>query len=379
MFKKNFPLLFALSTLLAAMLACNITSQGPSPDDLNQTQIALGVQMTIMAQQQADATSPANATTPPQTSSAPPAPTATPTVTHITRPDEQTRVRTWVSDVSSAALAPEKRAIGDSLATNLLERPFTANEMEYRPYLDLTRVDIGEGGEWLYVTLYLEGTPPEDSTAFYAIEIDIDRDGRGDWLIGGMVPPESTWTTDRVKVLRDTDNDVGGKAPMAAEAPLAGLNGYEEQVFDAGQGADPDAAWIRRDPQHPDRVQLAFKFALLQSNGTFLWNGWSDEGVQRFDWFDYNDHFTLEAAGSPQIGNDHYPLAALPLVDNTCRWSYGFEPTTAYPGLCPLPTPTPTATAIACTPPPNGCPLFYFGNQAIQYIWNEQTCQCEAP
>lgn len=385
---KNSQLAIGLVCLFIATLACGgpAPAQGPSASDLNATQVALAVQMTLLAQQaQPTATQQvaAVAVSATSTQQVPPSATPEPPVEHLTRPGEPTRIRTWVSDISSEVFAPEHRTIGDSLAINLLERPFTDGEMDYQPYLDITRVDMGEGEGWIYATLHLEGSPPEDAQAFYAVEIDVDRDGRGDWLIGGIVPAASEWTTDGVTVWRDSNDDVGGHSPIQAEAPLSGLDGYDERVFYSGHGDDPDAAWIRRDPSHPDRVQLAFKLALIQSGGTFLWGGWCDEGVQQPGWFDYNDRFTLAEAGSPQINNDNYPLATLALMDNTCRWSYGFEPTTAYPGLCPLPTPTPTPTrtpqpqtltpSAQCTPPPGGCPV------TAHYVWNPETCRCEIP
>jgi hypothetical protein len=174
---------------------------------------------------------------------------------------------------------------------------------------------------------------------------------------------------------------------MRAEAPLSGIDGYDERVFNAGIGDDPDAAWVRRAPTFPQRVQLAFKHSLIGSASTFLWGGWSEAAVNEPAWFDYNDHFTLAQAGSPAIGNDHYPLAELYSLDNTCRWTYGFEPTSDYPGLCPLPSPTPTATH---TPPPpdqtctetepqEGCPRFVFGSTSVQTVWNPETCECEMP
>ena len=117
-----------------------------------------------------------------------PAPTEIPIV-HLTQPGEPSRIRTWVTDRSSAQYASEHRSVADGFDLNLFERPFTAGEMTYQAHLDLTKVEMGEGGEWIYVVLHLEGAPPAGSEAFYAIEIDLDRDGRGDWLIGATVPP----------------------------------------------------------------------------------------------------------------------------------------------------------------------------------------------
>jgi len=305
------------------------------------------------------------------------APTASPEppVQHITQPGEPNRVRTWVSDLSSAEYASEHRAVGDGFNKNLLERPFTAGEMQYQPYLDLIKIEVGEGGEWIYVILSLEGNPPEGVEAFYAIEIDSDRDGRGDWLIGTTAPASTTWATDGVKVWHDSNNDVGGGIPIVSEAPLSGIDGFDELIFEGGHGVDPDAAWGRIDPASAQRVQLAFKHSVINSSSTFLWGGWSDEGIREAAWFDYNDHFTLAEAGSPLINTENYPLAALFSVDNTCRWSYGFEPTIAYPGLCHLPEPT-SISPPPTSPPPTFCP------PPLSYVcenWNYATCECDDP
>jgi hypothetical protein len=176
------------------------------------------------------------------------------------------------------------------------------------------------------------------------LEVDTDVDGRGDWLFYGMVPPSTEWTTDGVHVYKDSNNDVGGVSPMVSDAPHSSRDGYEDEVFNQGQGADPDTAWIRRAPDNPSHVQLALKYALLADN-QFMWNVWADEGVHEAAYFDYNDHFTLAEAGSPVLTSNDYPLKALSAVDNSCRWGYGFDPIGNEPGVCYIPpTPTPTFT-----------------------------------
>jgi hypothetical protein len=250
-----------------------------------------------------------------------------------------------MTDRSSAALAGERRSIADNLDINLLERPFTANVMDYRGYLDINRGELSIGAPWIYVTFYLEQAPPVGTPAFYGVEVDIDIDGRGDWLIIGAAPPSTDWTTNGVRVLRDTNNDVGSAHPMTADAPSGG-NGYDELVFDQGLGSDPDAAWIRLAPGGATKVQVAFKSVVIGSPSTWTWGVWADEGVNKPEWLDYNDHFTAAEAGSPTSGSSNYPIKALAAVDNSCRWAVGFTPVGTEPGICPVP-PTPT-------PPPNG-------------------------
>lgn len=279
------------------------------------------------------------ATLPPTSTSTP-----TPTVAHSMFPSGPAAVNSYVIDRSTKGLAAERRANADNFAINLLERPYTAEVMDYVGYLDLTRGEVSSNPPWMYVTIYLEEAPPDGGPAIYGVELDLDIDGRGDWLIFGLAPPGTDWTTDGVHVYRDANNNVGGSNPMNSEASNPSWDGYEDHVFDQGYGDDADAAWIRRVPNHPERVQIAFKFSLI-SDSEFMWGVWADEGVQEPAFFDYNDHFTAAEAGSPVIESSLYPLKALFAVDNSCRWGFGFEPTGSERGVCYVPpTPTPTFT-----------------------------------
>jgi hypothetical protein len=279
--------------------------------------------------------------------------TPTATVEHVARPENPGSLTSYMTDRSTKALAAERRAIADNFDKNLVERPFTSEVMDYVEHLDITRAELSLSGSWVYVTIFLEGEPPADSQAVYAVEIDGDLDGRGDWYISGVVPASSDWTTDGVFVWRDSNNDVGGVVPLEADPPQPVWDGYDEQLFAQGIGTDPDAAWIRRSPTQPDRVQLAFKYSLIDSDGEFMWGVWSEEMVIQPGWMDYNDHFTPEEAGSPEISSSLYPIKQVAMMDNTCRWTVGFTPDGTEPGVCYVapPTPTPTITpTVTMTP-----------------------------
>ncbi len=269
--------------------------------------------------------------------------TPQPTIEHLVRPGEPAAANTWVTDTSTKAIADTRESGADLFHTNLFERPFTSQVMDYQAHIDLTRVNLNFSTPWVYVTFNLEGSPPTDSTAIYALEVDLNSDGRGDWLISGQVPPGTDWTTDGAKAYQDLNGDVGGPAPMNADPPSASRDGYETLVFDEGIGNDPDAVWIRRDPGNPNNIQLAFKYSLIGNDPQFAFGGWADEGLKNPGAYDYNDFMTFDEAGSAFSANSRYPIKDLALVDSTCRWTYGYTPTTAFPGLCPLPaTPTPT-------------------------------------
>jgi len=346
-------ILLAAFVLLVAVMACNLTDlTGTSQDSDLEATVEAAIVDTAVAQTMVSAEgavesdsaegedSQAEASEPP---TATPEPLPSPTIAHLVYPGEPGQPNTWIIDTSTKGQAGSRSTGADLFNTNFLERPFTSEVMDYQAYLDLVRLNLDLSSPWVYGTFVMEGSPPGDSVAVYAMEIDLDSDGRGDWLLLGQVPPGTEWTTAGAQAFRDANGDVGGFSPMNAEQPNASWDGYETLVFEDYFGADPDAVWIRRDPGNQNQVQLAFKYGLIGSPGTFAFGGWADEGLSDPGAFDYNDFMTYDQAGSPYSESSKYPLKELASVDNTCRWTYGYTPTTSFPGLCPLPaSPTPT-------------------------------------
>ncbi len=338
--KRWLRILLPIVVLSISALACSL----PGNTAATQTMEALAtiVEANLPsgeATKAPDTASPAEATQPPSEATEEALPT--PTVAHQIQPSSPGSVSSFMTDRSSAALASERRANADIFDVNLLERPFTTQVMDYQEYLDITRAELSMGPPWVYVTIFLEGPPPTGSEAAYGVEVDLDIDGHGDWLILADAPPDSVWTTDGVRACRDANGDVGGPTPMISDSPHSARDGYEDCVFDSGYGIGPDEAWIRRDPGHADRIQIAFLYSLIGNDGEFMWGAWSDESIKDPDWFDYHDHFTLIEAGSPASESSQYPVKAMASMDNTCRWGYGFIPTGSEPGVCYIP-PTPT-------------------------------------
>lgn len=250
-----------------------------------------------------------------------------------------------ITDRDSSVMAAERRANGgENFIVNLYERPFNADTMDtYFPDLDITGITLSNDGTWFFVSMQLAGTDSATGlmTGNYGVELDLDVDGRGDYLIFAA-NPDTDWSTDGVRVWTDSNNDVGGNYPMQAEEGMTG-DGYETVVFDSGVGSDPDTAWARISPTSTAVVEIAFKSALVNDDAVFTWGGWTDHAVLNPAWYDYNDHFTAEQIGSPLLENtSYYPIKILTELDNTCRWAVGFNPTGSEPGICPVPvTPTP--------------------------------------
>lgn len=280
----------------------------------------------------------------------------TPTSGHETKPGEPGLPQGFIIDPSSASFAEEHRSIADDFQANHLERPFSLEGMDYQPFVDLVRAEISLQDDWIYVTLSLQDSAPQDVSIWYAVEVDLELKGRGRWLIVTDRPSSQEWSFLGVRAFHDANGDVGGAHPMSAEGPPPVGDGYETLVVEDGVGAAPDSAWARRAPGTNAQIQIAVQHGLIGRDDRFFWSVWADAAIRESGWFDYHDHFTLEQAGSPLSNSRHYPLKAMASVDNTCRWAFGFSPTGAEPGICrfelptPIPSRTPTPTVIPPTP-----------------------------
>ncbi len=350
--KNRFPItiVFSLVLILACSLPGIATTEGEDTADAVRDAVA-GTQ-TALALALTPSVPPAN----PETS-APAA--ATPTIVHLSIPGEPPgHYESKVSDRNSSSTAPQRAANGgENFDINLFERPFNALTMDvYYPDLDIINARLDRSGTWVYVEIELVNINPNEGglNGNYGVELDLDVDGRGDWLIFAS-QPQNEWTTLGVRVWQDANNDVGNDFPIHADYPQHG-NGYE-LFFDQGNNPDPDIAWSRVSPHNPASVQIAFKNSLIANDNYFMWNAWTDQGVFNPSFYDYNDHFTHDEAGSPLPGlQRYYPLKALFEVDNTCRMSVGFELKGDEPGGCPVyvpPTPVPTRIPPTDVPPTN--------------------------
>ena len=262
-------------------------------------------------------------------------PPASPTPKPIFRlkPGSPPNVHMYIIDMVSVDSAKNKTTLGDNYAWGRLERPFTSRTMQYRNYLDIYQANLVMTETWVYITIILIGNLPDEGDIYYSVELDIDHNGRGDFLLAAELPPDDEWTTENVTIYADADEDIGGVYPMYMEGPVQSQTGYEKVIFKDKFGDDWDLAWVRREPDHRNQIQLAFKNNLIGTSG-FLWNIWTDEGLKNPSYYDFNDHFTFDEAGSPNKDNYRYPLKAVALVDSTCRAWYGYVPSGFEPGLC---------------------------------------------
>lgn len=319
-----------IAILLLALLACNMSSATqPTPET-----VIIYVTET-------------NASTAPPASEP-----VLPPVNHILYPADTQTVGEINYDVDSRDTAPEQRApYGDIYRFNNFERPFTSITMDYLPDADIVKFRLQADPDWYYIFIELGGVNPATGTleADYGVELDLDLDGIGDYLIWSKPPYTTSWQTDGVSVYEDTNHDSAGLSITRSDAPFNG-NGYDKTIFDSGQGEDADLAWVRIDPRSATTIQFAFKKAL--AGNAFMWGVWADLGLKDPTRFSYNDYFTEEQAGSPEKSEtEYYPVKAVHSVDNTCRGAYGFDVTGNEPFLCIVEQPTPVPHIAGCVNP----------------------------
>lgn len=215
--------------------------------------------------------------------------------------------------------------------------------MVYYPDLDILKAEISHDDNFYYISITVKGLNPTSGnlTGTFGTELDTDLDGRGDFLFYCDVPNFTEWKIDTVHAFKDTNNDVGGALAMRHDASYSG-DGFETLIFSPSKLDDPDGMWCRQRSGGDVKVDLAIHKSLIGNPGTFAWGVWTDLGLKQPGWFDYNDHFTFDQAGSPMAGNSYYPIKEIHSLDSTCRETFGFEPAVEIPGLCFVPTPTPT-------------------------------------
>ncbi len=276
-----------------------------------------------------------------QTQAVEPSPTLTIEMIHTRTPGQPPAAKGEIVDFNSKPYAESKYTVGgDSYKAIFLERPFDSS-MNYRADIDILKTELTADGEYDFITIFLagKGSASQSLKAFYAVELDTDYDGRGDYLIWAGSPVGADWSASNVAVYRDTNNDVGGSRALFSDAPFTG-DGYDTKIYPSEGGGDPDLAFCRLAPNQSSAVQIAFKPQLLDKSNAFMWGVTADDGLKSPGKYDYNDIFTEAEAGSPLKDNPNYPLKGLFNVDNTCRMSYGRLYSSTDPGACGFATPT---------------------------------------
>lgn len=228
---------------------------------------------------------------------------------------------------------------GDDFSRNRFERPFTSNNMEYLPQLDIMDFSIAKDETFFYVEMWLVGLDASTNslTGSYGVEIDRNRDGRGEILITTTPPYTTEFSTNGVAVYVDTNGDIGGKKAGRPDDDYSG-NGYEGVLFDLSQNVhpkDPDLAWVRFIKGERPGIEIAFKKWVFQDGKeAFFWNVWASGTKLAPSKFDLQDTMTIVQAGAANAENPNYPIKGLATIDNSCRLPFGYEALGSEPMGC---------------------------------------------
>lgn len=225
---------------------------------------------------------------------------------------------------------------GDRFTYGQFERPFNSESMDvYFPSLDIVDTVVHQDETWIYATIELNALDSADVlTDKYALELDTDRNGKGDWLITVANPATTEWTVLGVQIYEDANRDVGSISPMFSDATSTVGDGFESIVFDQGAGADPESAWVRISPDTSNVIQIAVKRAVIGNPQSYMISMWAGHSLLNPALFDLNDVYSHEQAGAANPGYElYYPIKSVFELDNTCRLAVGFQPTGTEPGL----------------------------------------------
>ena len=311
-----------------------------------------------------------------QESAPPPTEVATAAIQHQTVPVGLPDQRSGqAGDFDSSAVLENKTVIGgDRFTYGRFERPFNANTMDvYFSQLDIVDTAVSEDDTWIFGTIKIQA--PDASNALsgkYAIELDTNLDGKGDWLIVASNPASTDWGVEGVQIFEDANHDVGGEMPtLTDEHPVEG-DGFESLVFDQGQGDDADAAWVRISPSDPNSAEIAVKKSVLGDTKKYLINMWAGNTLLDPALFDLNDQFSHEQAGAADSGLEYfYPIKEVYEIDSSCRMAVGFQATGKEPGLCEVLIPISQGGV-----PEAGCSLTA---NSCQSGFDPVKCCCKSP
>lgn len=250
-----------------------------------------------------------------------------------TRPGEPQEVAQVIHDQTCEATALKKKAPGgDEYTIGRFERPFD-KDMGYLPALDIVRAELFRPSYgWVYFRILLEAAPAP-SPAVYGVELDLNIDGRGDYLLQITAPTSKKWSESGTKMWWDSDGDVGGQVINRSDPIGNKGSGFESIKINSDADKNKGDLWSRL---IDSGLEIAIKDTWIGGKeGKFTWKPYSDGNPFSPSQYDLNDYYLLEQAGSPILGERDYPLKAVYAIDNTCRGLSGLMPSGSEQGVCP--------------------------------------------
>jgi hypothetical protein len=262
-------------------------------------------------------------------------------IDHEIVPGEGITDRTTAHD-NDSAINFEKKVVrsGDEFFRNRFERPFTANDMEYLPDLDIVNFSITSDDTFFYIRISFVGLDAKTQSlnGSYGVEIDRNGDGRAEVLLVTHGPYSEEYSADGVAAYLDMNSDIGGVKINRPDDFKS--DGFETTIFDLSRNVypegDPDLAWVRQtmDGSLP-AIEIAYKKWIFDDEKqAFMWSVDASSSPIDPSKLYIHDFITAEDAGAANNEDPNYPIKSLAAFDNTCRVPLGFIATGIEPLGC---------------------------------------------
>jgi len=269
-------------------------------------------------------------------------------VVQISLPSERSN---HAGDYDSSPMAQKKQvASGDYFTAGEYERPFNANTMDvYYPNIDIVDTMVYQDEARIFGVMQVKEL--KKSEGRYALELDTDVDGYGDYLVLVSNPASEDWSSAGAQLFEDANNDVGKPKAVISDKSVSG-DGFETMVFDASAGKESDTVYARISPDDANVIEIAVLREAVGDPSKYLIGMWAGFSLLDSSLFDINDHFTHEQAGAANPGyENYYPIKQVAEIDNSCRMVVGFAPSGSEPGICQQAGPVDNTGAAP--PPPS--------------------------
>lgn len=206
-----------------------------------------------------------------------------------------------------------------------IQRPDSTKPADYYGFIDIEAIMWGEDANFYYFAIDVVNTLDGDLPEYYGVEIDFDKDGRGDYFLEVQSPKDSLhkagWTTKALSLWYDSNNDVGKSDPYAPDSHAnSAPNGYDREYWKEGSssyGAPSDQAYVRCLSSSPTVVEFAIKKGTIGDFMSADFRGWAMKGSKNLDECYWHDKYTESQAGSPYKSSAYYPPGNIYETDNT--------------------------------------------------------------
>ena len=237
----------------------------------------------------------------------------------------------YYDDAKSDSFFEKKR---DGFEVNVLERPFDVGSLAYLPDFDIKDIissDSVDESEFFYFFVGLNGGNEEGKlSGVYGVELDVDGDRRGDFLVLAKDNEDFEWHSEGVFLYEDVNDDVGGIVEVYPDDSSMGKDGFETVVI-----AESAGVWVRKSSKLPYALEFAVKKDLFNERPVdMIWKAWALTDYDLRFAFDFNDDTDFVPNDLGMTEDDAFIAPELMTMDSSCRFLMFNFTGGSYRGYC---------------------------------------------